>query len=359
MSILRRLVGLLGAAALAVTACGSGTSPAPVTIRTAADDTSSTSSSPAPTGSASRSTPVLHAGRSAWVAVSVATLWRSPESPRPVDAPALTRPARIEAWLAGMTTDERRALNGRADTQALLGDRVRVLRLQRHWAKVVVPTQPTPLDARGYPGWVPRRQLTARAPVRTTQVATVTRRTAWLRTDDAAATEALHISFGTRLPVAGTTASAVRVHLPTGAVRRIDPADVVVRAPGEPAFAPTRASLVRHARSFVGLDYLWAGASGFGLDCSGLTWLTYRVHGVRIPRDASAQATAGTAVGRPRRGDLLFFGDPVHHVAMFAGRYAGRGRMVHAPGTGRSVEVIPTATPAWAAEYVGARRLLP
>jgi cell wall-associated NlpC family hydrolase len=76
---------------------------------------------------------------------------------------------------------------------------------------------------------------------------------------------------------------------------------------------------------------------------------------VRIPRDASAQWAAGTPASRPRRGDLLFFGDPVHHVAM----YAGRGRMVHAPGTGQSVEVISTATPSYAAEYVGARRLLP
>lgn len=50
---------------------------------------------------------------------------------------------------------------GRVDTQVLLGDRVLVTELTRAWARVVVPDQATPLDARGYPVWIPRRQLTA------------------------------------------------------------------------------------------------------------------------------------------------------------------------------------------------------
>lgn len=322
------------------TACGGQAAPSPAP----------TAASTAPTRSAAAA-PALREGHLAWVAVSVATLWRTPSSPRAVDAPALTRPVRIERWLARMTLDERRALNGRADTQALLGDRVRVVALQPGWAKVVVPDQPTPLDARGYPGWVPRRQLTAVRPVRTSRVATVVERTPWLRSDDPAARPLLRVSFGTRLPLAGVGPRFVRVHLPTGAVRRIARDAVVRHDRDAPAFAPTRASLVARATSFTGLDYLWAGASGFGLDCSGLTWLTYRVHGLRIPRDASAQATAGSAVADPRRADLLFYGDPVHHVAM----YAGHGRRVHAPGTGQVVQVAPTVS----AEYVGARRLLP
>ncbi|WP_395659041.1 NlpC/P60 family protein [Nocardioides sp.] len=330
---------------LVVTACGSGTT------ATRPPDVAATASAPVVRAAA----PELRAGRLAQVAVSVATLWRSPDAPRPVDAPALTRPVHIERWLANLTTEERRALNGRADTQALLGDRVRVVRLRPHWAKVVVPDQPTPLDARGYPGWVPRRQLTAVRPVRTERVATVVERTAWLRTDDQAASPLLRVSLGTRLPLAGTSRRFAEVHLPDGAVRRIARSAVVLHDRDAPAVAPTRPSLVAVATSFTGLDYLWAGASGFGVDCSGLTWLTYRVHGIRIPRDASAQAAAGRAVERPRSGDLLFFGNPVHHVAMSV----GHSRMVHAPGTGQVVQTVPTSTPPFGGEYVGARRLLP
>jgi len=258
---------------------------------------------------------------------------------------------RIRQWLDAMTLAERRALNGRADTQALLGDRVRIVDLRPGWAKVVVADQPTPLDARGYPGWVPRRQLTAVRPVRTPRVATVVERTPWLRTDDDPARPELRVSFGTRFPLAGVGHRFVRVRLPDGDVRRIARASVVLHDRGTPALPTTRAGVLGSATSFTGLDYLWAGASGFGVDCSGLTWLSYRVHGVRIPRDASAQWAAGTPVDRPRPADLLFFGDPVHHVGM----YAGRGDMVHAPGTGQQVQVAPAARD----DDAGARRFLP
>jgi len=305
--------------------------------------------------SMSSSRPALQVGGDAWVSVAVATLWRGPDSPRDVDAPALERPVRIERWLSDLSAAERRALNGRADTQALLGDRVQVVRLRPGWAKVVVPSQPSQLDRRGYPGWVPRRQLTAKRPVRSARFATVLRRTAWLRTDQAPGSRLFRVSFGTRLPVLGQTPRFVRVATPTGVVRRLAKDAVTVHDKGDPAVAPTRISLVRTAKAFVDLPYLWAGVSGFGLDCSGLTWLTHRVHGLRIPRDALPQSRRGKHVRALRRGDLMFYASDgrVDHVSM----YAGKGHMVHAPG-GQQVQVIATSTPAYRSEYVGARRYL-
>ncbi len=313
------------------------------------------SSSYAPTSATAARAP-LTKGK-AWVAVSVATLWRSRKAPRRVDRPALANPVRIQTWLSTMTTNQRRALNGRADTQALLGDKVRVVKLRPGWAKVVVPGQPTPADLRGYPGWVPRRQLTATPPLSAATRATVVSRLGWLREDRTGGARTLRISFGTRLPVVGSSGSWVRVATPTGAIRRIRTAQVSVHAPKDPALAATRAGVVASATSFVGLDYLWAGRSGFGFDCSGFTSLVYRVHGVRIPRDASPQSKAGRALSRVRRGDLLFYADGggVHHVSMAV----GNGRMVHSPRTGSTVQVIARSTPAYAREYAGARRYLP
>jgi cell wall-associated NlpC family hydrolase len=257
-----------------------------------------------------------------------------------------------------MTVDQRRGLGGRADTQALLGDHVVVVRLPARWpgwARVVVASQPTPLDRRGYPGWVPRRQLTAHAPPATSTRATVLARTAWLRDDTG--TRLFRVSFGTDLPVASVTSTDVRVTLPTGRVGRLAGSVVVVHDRGRPALAPTRAGIVRTATRFVGLPYLWAGASGFGFDCSGLTWLDYRVHGIRIPRDAAPQSRGGQEAKVTRPGDLMFYATRgvVHHVTM----YVGNGRMVHSPGTGQSIEVIATSTPAYAREYVGSRSYLP
>jgi gamma-D-glutamyl-L-lysine dipeptidyl-peptidase len=300
---------------------------------------------------------VLTVGRSAWVAVSVARLWQSPSAPWPVDAPALRTPVRFRTWLRAMTLDQRRALDVRSDTEALLGDRVVVVRLRPHWAEVVVPSQPTPKDRRGYPGWVPRRQLTAREPARTAQVATVTARTAWLHSDDAGGARTIEISFGTTLHVVGQVGHDVRVLTPRGVTRRVSDGVVARHAPGAAALAPTRAGLGRTAKAFLGLHYLWGGLSGFGLDCSGLTWLDYRAHGIRIPRDAAPQSRHGRHPAHRRLGDLLFYASNglVHHVSM----YLGGGNMIHAPHTGSTVQIVRFSAPPLRSEYAGARRYLP
>ena len=258
-----------------------------------------------------------------------------------------------------MSLADRRGLQGRADTQALLGDRVLVTAVSGRWAKVVVPDQPTPLDARGYPGWVPTRQLSAVAPPRTKELATVVARTAWLRADTSAAGRVVEVSYGTRLPVLERLDGWLRVGLPGGAVRRVDPAVVVLHGLTAPASRATGVSIVQAAQSFTGLPYLWAGRSGFGFDCSGLPSLVYRVHGVVIPRDAGAQAVRGRRVpaGATSMGDLLFYATAsgnVHHVTV----YAGSGQMVQSPGTGQTVKTVPVATQSYAAEFAGARRYL-
>ncbi|MGO4340551.1 C40 family peptidase [Pedococcus sp. 2YAF34] len=340
------------------TAGPSTSSPRSSAAHTSTSPRTHTTTASAPSRTSSQVTP--RAGHSAWVAVSVATLWRSWSSPRAVDQPALRAPADIRGWLAAMTLSDRRGLQGRADTQALLGDRVLVVAISGTWAKVVVPDQPTPLDARGYPGWLPLRQLSAAPAAPATEYATVVSRTAWLRTDSAAATPVVEISYGTRLPVLAGVGSRLRVGLPGGMVRRVD-AGLVARRSGTAAAQPTTgASLVQSAQAFTGLPYLWAGRSGFGFDCSGLTSLVHRVHGVVVPRDADAQATRGTSVSSNalRAGDLLFYATAsgyVHHVSM----YAGGGLMVQSPATGQAVQTIPVATPSYAAQFAGARRYLP
>lgn len=301
--------------------------------------------------------PAAAAGTSeAWVAVSVATVWRSPSAPRPVDRASLAVPVRLRGWLARMSTSDRRALAGRADTQALMGDRVMVVGRRGTWARIVVPDQPTPLDRRGYPGWVPVAQLTTRRPSSVVRV-TVVRPTTWLRTDDAHQSAALEISYGTSLPVAGRSGGWIRTTTPTGRPLRVSAAAVTTDAPGAGVLSAERRRLVNSAQLFTGLAYLWAGRSGFGLDCSGLTSLVYRVHGITLARDADAQARSGRAVATPGPGDLMFYatGGHVHHVAM----YAGNGLMVQAPRTGVPVQTIAVRTPSYARELTAVRQLLP
>ena len=101
------------------------------------------------------SEPMLSPGAEAVVSVAVSTLWTSPDRVRQIDDPALSVPSRPRDWIEGMSPEQREDLGGRTLTQLLLGDRVQVLELRGWWARVVALGQPSSLDPRGYPGWLP------------------------------------------------------------------------------------------------------------------------------------------------------------------------------------------------------------
>ncbi|MDQ1495772.1 MAG: gamma-D-glutamyl-L-lysine dipeptidyl-peptidase [Actinomycetota bacterium] len=294
----------------------------------------------------------------AYVDVSVATLWHSPGSPRAVDAAALRQPAGVRTWLGAMSTTQRRALNGLVDSQLLLGERVVVDKRQGTWAHVVVPDQPTPLDGRGYPGWIPLVQLAFETPAQTGRDAVVVRPTAWVYAADGV-TRLVEVSMGTRLRSAASDAVWVHVLLPDGRVAQLRAGDVAVAGTGGAALPASSADVVRTAQLFAGLPYLWGGTSGFGFDCSGFTHLVYAMRGVTIPRDADAQARAGVAVARAdlQPGDLVFFAHNglVHHV----GIYVGNNMMLNSLQTGSPVELSALSAQPFASEYSGARRYLP
>jgi hypothetical protein len=286
----------------------------------------------------------------AYVDVSVATIWAQPSSPRAIDRPALRNPAWIRAWTRSLSTAERRGLVGRIETQALLGERLRVLERRGAWTRVAVVDQPTPKDRRGYPGWVPSVQLARSSSfggLLSGPVAIVARPTAWLR----AGGRRVELSYGTKLPLARSLGRDVVVALPDGGKGRLPRTAVqVFRSPGAIP-KPSGAALVASARAFLGVRYLWGGTSTFGFDCSGLIELVFRAHGVIVPRDADAQADRGKPVARAglRPGDLIFYGRVhVHHSAL----YAGGGKMIEAPNSASSVRLTAVRAGDWA----GARR---
>jgi cell wall-associated NlpC family hydrolase len=300
------------------------------------------------------------------IGVSVATLWVAPESPRPVDARAVSAPADPAGWLRGLTTAGRRGLNGRVESQALFGQPVTVLAQRGTWSRVVLPGQPSPKAAQGYPGWIPTAQLVQSpppdphggTPVPTEREAVVVRRSAWAHANATLTSRVLRLSYGTRLPVLRTTGRTVEVAAPDGRSLWVAAKRVALVAPGEPTRRPTGSAVVAEARKFLGLPYLWGGTSGFGFDCSGLTHAVYAQLGVTIPRDATPQFAVGTPVARIRdlrKGDLVFFrtrSGAIHHV----GIYAGRGRMIHSPRTGQPVQISSITKGLWAREFAGGRR---
>lgn len=230
-----------------------------------------------------------------WVSAGVATVWVKPSRTRKVDAPALRARPDIPHWINRQTLRQRLDLGPRVMTQALHGDKLVRLAHRDGWSKVVLPDQTGSKFPDGIVGWIPTRQLS------------------------------------------------------TSRVRH---------AVLHPGIVPhgTGRTVLRRARDYLGVRYLWGGMSRAGLDCSGLTYRVFRSLGVVLPRDAADQSKVGVPVKRRdlRKGDLVFFGTggwaQIHHV----GIYAGGGRVLHAPYTGTTVQLTPLHK--WS-DYWGARRI--
>lgn len=125
--------------------------------------------------------------------------------------------------------------------------------------------------------------------------------------------------------------------------------------------AAQRAHLVADAPQFTGVPYLWAGVSGYGIDCSGYVQLLYRLAGVTLPRDADMMFAAGQPV-EPlfQPGDLLFFGsEGGHRHISHVGMSLGGWQMIHSSRSRNGVFVDDvTAVPHLHDTFAGARSFL-
>jgi peptidoglycan DL-endopeptidase CwlO len=94
---------------------------------------------------------------------------------------------------------------------------------------------------------------------------------------------------------------------------------------------------VRFAYNQLGKPYSYGAAGPNSYDCSGLTMRAWGAAGVSLPHNAAAQQSSTRYVSRSNLapGDLVFFGSPAYHVAI----YIGSGRVIAAPHTGDVVKI--------------------
>ena len=76
--------------------------------------------------------------------------------------------------------------------------------------------------------------------------------------------------------------------------------------------------LLDTAKGYLSCPYLWGGKTFLGIDCSGLTQVVYKQHGISLLRDAAQQAAQGETISflnDSRPGDLAFFDNAEGNIA--------------------------------------------
>lgn len=106
----------------------------------------------------------------------------------------------------------------------------------------------------------------------------------------------------------------------------------------------------------LGVPYRYGGATPQGFDCSGLVYYSYGRAGKSLPRTTSGLWSAMRPVAKNELqvGDILFFriSGKMSHV----GLYVGRDQFVHAPASGRVVEVGSLSSPFYDDAFIRAGR---
>jgi gamma-D-glutamyl-L-lysine dipeptidyl-peptidase len=287
------------------------------------------------------------------VAVPVTTVWAEPDAPRDIDKPITQDVPRIERWMSALDVAHRLDLQGRVNTQALMGESVIVVAERNGWSEVRLPWQPTSLDTQGFPGWIRSAHLLPSFDTSDRRVVVQSR--LWF---DEAFPEPVSIGSVLNSP------DPLSIRLPNGTVISLtSPRNLWSDGSDAQGLLPLLAQAVdtdavkQRAKQFLGVSYLWGGLSGWGVDCSGLVHIAARAAGVIVARDSVDQYQAAANGGFELEADeLRWFSHPnsherggrIRHVA-----FAVPGnRLLHAPRSGFSVEIISATEEPYDADAV-------
>ena len=114
------------------------------------------------------------------------------------------------------------------------------------------------------------------------------------------------------------------------------------------------------AKAQIGKPYEYGSTGPNSFDCSGLAQYVFKNGAnINLPRNSKAQAEVGRAVSKSdlRPGDLVFFntsGSGISHL----GIYIGDNQMVHAPSSGKKIQIVNITQSYWSSRYVTARRII-
>jgi cell wall-associated NlpC family hydrolase len=116
-----------------------------------------------------------------------------------------------------------------------------------------------------------------------------------------------------------------------GEVSEISPFDIILTRQDH---LKAKHAIISDAMLYLNAPYLWGGRTPFGIDCSGLVQMVYKIKKIKLLRDASQQTTHGEPlnfVSEAEPGDLAFFDDDEGNIT-HVGIMLDKSRIIHASG---------------------------
>ena len=120
----------------------------------------------------------------------------------------------------------------------------------------------------------------------------------------------------------------------------------------ESSASSSGSAIVDTAKSYLGVRYVYGGASPSGFDCSGFTMYVYQQYGYSLPHSATSQWQSGLgtqvwSIGALQPGDLVFFNDPSRNAGKacsHAGIYTGDGQFIHSSSSRSGGVIVSSLT---------------
>jgi gamma-D-glutamyl-L-lysine dipeptidyl-peptidase len=246
-------------------------------------------------------------------------------------------------------------------SQALLGEKLRILRERRIW--LLIET------LQGYRGWVERESLELNSEKiscwHSLPLLIVQSRIDLLR--DNHKKPVADVVAGNVVAKIAVRKDQTEIAFPDGR-RGYLPTSSLVPLSVAHRRKPVAQRICATAMEFLGVPYLWGANSTKAVDCSGFVKLVLGLNGISTPRDAHQQSVIGKNIKFKgdwkvfAPADLLIFGRKrldgrIHHI----GIYLGKGKYIHASNRVRlnSLDAAdPLFEPERLRQLIGARRIL-